>query len=206
MTTLRAVTATWKMKTQQQNRAACRRIGQACQQDTCTRRTDAFLQLQLVHFFVANTRVKWKGTPPALSISHVWSLRGHLQCCGDTRRWADIPGRPPMDRGSQMPSQESCSTTVLAVLGTPCQLNVSGLLAGWSLTQQKKRKMEEQPRMDWQSSTVLSRYWSWNWSQDNDCCSILCRSSSKQEWSHITWGSIRNVMPSNHSLMATWVF
>ena len=25
-----------------------------------------------------------------------------------------------------------------AVLGTPCQLNVSGLLAGWSLTQQKK--------------------------------------------------------------------
>ena len=51
MTTLRAVTATWKMKTQQQNHAACRRIGQACQQDTCTRRTtDAFLQLQLVHF------------------------------------------------------------------------------------------------------------------------------------------------------------
>ena len=52
----------------------------------------------------------------------------------------------------------------------------------------------------------LSRYWSWNWSQDNDCCSILCRSSSNQEWSHTTWGSIRNVMPSNHSLMATWVF
>ena len=51
ITTLRAVTATWKMKTQQQNHAACRRIGQACQQDTCTRRTtDAFLQLQLVHF------------------------------------------------------------------------------------------------------------------------------------------------------------
>ena len=72
----------------------------------------------------------------------------------------------------------------------------------------KKRKMEEQPiaRRDWQSSTGLSRYWSWNWSQDNDCCSILCRSSSKQEWNHITWGSIRNVMPSNHSLMATWVF
>ena len=43
-----------------------------------------------------------------------------------------------MDRGSQMPSQESRRTTVLAVLGTPCQLNVSGLLAGWSLTQQKK--------------------------------------------------------------------
>ena len=150
MTTLRAVTATWKMKTQQQNHAACRRIGQACQQDTCTRRTtDAFLQLQLVHFFVANTRVKWKGTPPALSVSHVWSLRGHVQCCGDTRRWADIPGSipgpPPMDRASQMPSQESCSSTVLAVLGTPCQLNVSGLLAEWSLTQ-KKRKMEEQPR------------------------------------------------------------
>ena len=92
-------------------------------------------------FFVlqAATRVKWKGTPPALSVSHIWSLRGHVQCCGDTWRWADIPGPSPMDRRNQMPSQESWSTTVLAVLGTPCQLNVSGLLAGWSLTQQKKK-------------------------------------------------------------------
>ena len=77
----------------------------------------------------------------------------------------------------------------------------------WMVTDSaKKRKMEEQPRMNWQSSTVLSRYWSWNWSQDNDCCSILCRISSKQEWSHIIWGSIRNGMPSNNSLMATWFF
>ena len=148
--------------------------------------------------------------PPALPVSHVWSLRGHVQySCGDTRRWADIPGPSPMDRGSQMPSQESWSTTVLAVLGTPCQLNVSGLLAGWSLTQQKKRKGIWRNSQGWIDSLqpcflatevgigrkimILVAFY--------DACS-----SSKQEWSHITWGSIRNVMPSNHSLMATWAF
>ena len=168
----------------------------------------AFLQLRLVHFFVANTRVKWKGTPPALSVSHVWSLWGHVQCCGDTRRWADIPGPSPMDRGNQMPSQESWSTTVLAALGTPCQLNVSGLLAGWSLTQQQKE--DGGTAMD--GLTVFNRAFSLLKLEIigrkimNVVAFYVACSSSKQEWSHITWGSIRNVMPSNHSLMATWVF
>ena len=52
MMTLGSVTATWKMKTQLQNHAACRQIGQACQQDTCHTTYYAFPQLRLVHFFV----------------------------------------------------------------------------------------------------------------------------------------------------------
>ena len=46
----------------------------------------------------------------------------------------------------------------------------------------KKRKMEEQPTED--GLTVFNRAFSLlklDWSQENDCCSILCRSSSKQE-------------------------
>ena len=94
-------------------------------------------------FFVANhALVLSERERHQLSVSHVWSLRGHVQCCRDTRSWADIPGPSPMDQGLQMPSQDSWSTTGLVVLGTPCQLNVSWLLTGWSLTQQEK-EMEE---------------------------------------------------------------
>ena len=125
-------------------------------------------------------------------------------------RYSEMSGYPWTSSNGPGPGQPDAIARELQYHGSCCARYTMPTqrlwTTCWMVTDSAKKEDGGQPRMDWQSSTVLSRYWSWNWSQDNDCCCILCRSSSKQEWSHITWGSIRNVMPSNHSLMATWVF
>ena len=126
------------------------------------------------------------------------------EACEAMYNAVEVPGdeRISLDLLPWMPLQESWCTTCLSVLGTPCELNVSGQLAGWSLTQYE---MEDGGTAR-DGLTVFNcaflpapRYWSWNWSQDNNCRSIFMLQllETRMKSHHL------KVILSNHSLMET---